>query len=78
MPRQKDLKRVVRARMQKTGESYTAARLQLVRKKEEPKADLAKLADDLTAGLLPRLAPGDLGQFLARLHDARGGFQAPG
>lgn len=34
MPKQKDLKRIVRARMQKTGESYTAARLRVVRKKE--------------------------------------------
>ena len=32
MPRQKDLKRLVRARMQKTGEAYTAARSQLIRK----------------------------------------------
>lgn len=32
MPRQKDLKRLVRARMQKTGEAYTAARAQIVRK----------------------------------------------
>jgi hypothetical protein len=32
MPRQKDLKRHVRARMQKTGESYTTARVHLVRK----------------------------------------------
>ncbi|HEU4520931.1 MAG TPA: hypothetical protein VFT12_02945 [Thermoanaerobaculia bacterium] len=31
MPKQKDLKRIVRSRMQKTGESYTAARLQLTR-----------------------------------------------
>src|SRR5207244_9828980 len=31
MPQQKDLKRLVRARMQKTGESYTTARLHLVR-----------------------------------------------
>jgi hypothetical protein len=31
MPKQKDLKRVVRTRMQKTGESYTAARLHLVK-----------------------------------------------
>jgi hypothetical protein len=30
MPRQKDLKRIVRSRMKKTGESYTAARAQLV------------------------------------------------
>src|SRR3954451_8704141 len=41
-------------------------------------ADAAKLADDIAAGLLPRLAPGDLGQFLARLDNARRGFQAPG
>lgn len=34
MPKQKDLKRIVRSRMQKTGESYTAARLQVVRRKE--------------------------------------------
>jgi len=32
MPKQKDLKRLVRARIQKTGESYTAARAQLLKK----------------------------------------------
>jgi uncharacterized protein YndB with AHSA1/START domain len=32
MPRQKDLKRLVRSRMKKTGEAYTAARLQLLNK----------------------------------------------
>jgi hypothetical protein len=32
MPRNKDLKRLVRARMSKTGEAYTAARAQIVRK----------------------------------------------
>jgi hypothetical protein len=36
MPRQKDLKRLVRARMQKTGEAYTAARAQIVRKTTTP------------------------------------------
>jgi hypothetical protein len=41
MPKQKDLKRIVRSRMQKTGESYTAARLQLIRKKEEPALNYA-------------------------------------
>jgi hypothetical protein len=30
MPRDKDLKRIVRARMQKTGEAYTAARANVV------------------------------------------------
>jgi hypothetical protein len=43
MPKQKDLKRIVRSRMQKTGESYTAARLQVVRKKE-PAQNYAALA----------------------------------
>jgi hypothetical protein len=33
MPKQKDLKRLVRTRMKKTGESYTTARIQLTRKK---------------------------------------------
>lgn len=36
MPQQKDLKRIVRARMEKTGESYTTARLHTVKKKEAP------------------------------------------
>jgi hypothetical protein len=47
MPKQKDFKRVVRTRMQKTGESYTTARLHLVTKKQatpEPVPDYAALA----------------------------------
>jgi len=36
MPKQKDLKRRVRERMTKTGESYTAARAQLLKKKRSP------------------------------------------
>ena len=43
MPVHKDFKRLVRARMTKTGESYTAARLQLL-KKTEPAPDYASLA----------------------------------
>jgi hypothetical protein len=35
MPQQKDLKRLVRARMQKTGEAYTAARAQITKKPKE-------------------------------------------
>ena len=31
MPKKKDLKRLIRTRMQKTGESYTAARSQFVK-----------------------------------------------
>ena len=41
MPTNKDFKRVVRARMRKTGESYTAARAQLLRVKQ---ASIAKPA----------------------------------
>ncbi|HEX8617011.1 MAG TPA: hypothetical protein VF911_05420 [Thermoanaerobaculia bacterium] len=50
MPKEKDLKRIVRARMQKTGESYTAARVQTIKKKEtappapEPRPDYAALS----------------------------------
>ena len=43
MPRQKDFKRLVRSRMKKTGEAYTAARLQLL-EKNEPAPDYAALA----------------------------------
>jgi uncharacterized protein YndB with AHSA1/START domain len=38
MPKQKDLKRLARTRMKKTGESYTAARLQLLETKNTPSA----------------------------------------
>ena len=47
MPKHKDLKRLIRARMQKTGEAYTAARLHLVKRKDSPapvKADYAAVA----------------------------------
>ena len=36
MPNQKDLKRLIRNRMQKTGESYTAARSQIVKSSPGP------------------------------------------
>ena len=45
MPKQKDFKRIVRSRMEKTGESYTAARLQLVKKTEPDYAELAGMSD---------------------------------
>ena len=44
MTKQKDLKRLVRSRMQKTGESYVAARAQLTRKVAPPAVDYAALA----------------------------------
>jgi hypothetical protein len=46
MPRHKDLKRLVRARMKKTGEAYTAARAQIIRKSP---ARAASPADDSSA-----------------------------
>ena len=45
MPRNKDLKRVVRARMQKTGEAYTSARAQVIGK--------ASSRSDFSASPLP-------------------------
>jgi hypothetical protein len=50
MPRNKDLKRLVRARMTKTGEAYTTARAQVTRK-PRPTARTAARAD------APSLAP---------------------
>ena len=49
MPMEKDLKRIVRSRMQKTGESYTSARRQILHKKPAlaavpPPPDYAALA----------------------------------
>jgi uncharacterized protein YndB with AHSA1/START domain len=43
MPKQKDLKRLIRSRMKKTGEAYTAARLQVL-EKSEPTTRYAELA----------------------------------
>src|SRR5437868_148338 len=44
MPTGKDLKRLVRARMKKTGESYTAARAQVLTKKPATPKNYEKLA----------------------------------
>ncbi|MFQ5890996.1 MAG: hypothetical protein ACE5JR_13275 [Gemmatimonadota bacterium] len=44
MPKDKDLKRLVRRRMDKTGESYTTARSKLLDKKNPLPADYARLA----------------------------------
>jgi uncharacterized protein YndB with AHSA1/START domain len=46
MPSQKDFKRVVRARMRKTGESYTAARAILLKKESHPAPASAPAAPD--------------------------------
>lgn len=44
MPKNKDLKRLIRARMEKTGESYTAARSHLLSKDLPLPAEYAELA----------------------------------
>lgn len=47
MPAQKDLKRIIRSRMEKTGESYTAARTQILRRRKlslVPPPDYSALA----------------------------------
>jgi len=44
MPKQEDLKRRVRARMHKTGESYTSARVHVTAKKGPPAAQFAEIA----------------------------------
>jgi len=41
MPTNKDFKRLVRARMQKTGEAYTAARAQLLSRPPAPTAPVS-------------------------------------
>jgi len=50
MPKQKDLKRVVRTRMRKTGESYTTARIHVLGKSGKrdagAKKDLLHIAHD--------------------------------
>ena len=45
MPRHKDLKRLVRARMKKTGEAYTAARAQIMKKRAPAAAPASNTVD---------------------------------
>ena len=47
MPKNKDLKRLTRARMTKTGESYTAARAELVKKSKQDFAERAGMSDQV-------------------------------
>jgi hypothetical protein len=49
MPKDKDLKRLVRARMAKTGESYTTARAHLINKKNRKQASGPEAAEPVTA-----------------------------
>jgi hypothetical protein len=51
MPKQKDLTRLVRSRMKKTGESYTAARLHIIRTESDRPASRLTLDDAARAGM---------------------------
>ena len=55
MTTQRDFKRVVRSRMQKTGESYTAARAQLLRRNPSP-----SLQPSIKPRAVPAAAPADV------------------
>jgi hypothetical protein len=55
MPRNKDLKRLVRARMRKTGEAYTAARAQIIKKQSaQSSSDKPPAVATKTAALKPK------------------------
>ena len=49
MPRNKDLKRLVRARMRKTGEAYTAARAHIIKKPKARSTSISRAAVASTA-----------------------------
>lgn len=57
MPKHKDVKRLTRARMEKTGESYTAARAQLLAKKARTQAEPPPAAPTAAAPAAPRPEP---------------------
>jgi hypothetical protein len=76
MPKQKDLKRLVRTRMEKTGEAYTAARLHVVRNAPPASTpDLGKRAGMSDAAIL-KATGRDWKQWLALL-DRAGAREMP-
>ena len=64
MPANKDFKRLVRARMRKTGESYTAARMQLLNRKH------SAIRPEPTATAAAALAPTDYARLAGMSDDA--------
>jgi hypothetical protein len=67
MPKNKDLKRLARSRMKKTGESYTAARAELVKKSKQDLAERAGMSDQVVSA-----KTGRTWEEWVRLLDARG------
>ena len=77
MPAQKDLKRIVRSRMEKTGESYTAARRNIVKlaPAPAPPPDYAALAG-MSDAVIKKQTGRTWSEWLATL-DAFGGREKP-
>jgi hypothetical protein len=80
MPRNKDLKRVIRRRMKKTGESYTASRAQIlskthVKRSPAPAADLGALAGMSDGTIAART--GRTWREWTRVLDAEGAMAMP-
>jgi len=67
MPKNKDLKRLTRSRMKKTGESYTAARAELVKKSKQDFAERAGMSDPVVSA-----KTGRTWEEWVRLLDTRG------
>ena len=67
MPKNKDLKRLARSRMKKTGESYTAARAEIVKKGRMNFAERAGMSDRVVSA-----KTGRTWEEWVRLLDARG------
>lgn len=67
MPKNKDLKRLTRSRMKKTGESYTSARAELVKKSKQNLAERAGTSDEVL-----RARTGRSWEEWVRILDARG------
>jgi uncharacterized protein YndB with AHSA1/START domain len=74
MPRQKDLKRLIRSRMKKTGEAYTAARLRLLTR-NPPRSTHAAVAGMSDASV--RKATGRAWAEWVRALDAAGAAEKP-
>ena len=72
MPTEKDLKRLVRARMKKTGESYTAARAQILNKRIAPTVRLKADATNIAANVAVRDYAKLAGMSDAKVKEATG------
>lgn len=69
MPRDKDLKRLVRARMKKTGEAYTTARAQVTRKRVRKAGSPAKVPKPRLTSTPPHSGKADVAE-LAGMKDS--------